>query len=192
MITFQDEGIALCQQRITPGNTATALSKYCYNYQRFKIVFTDGDVELTENSWIVGAYSGATAKIVEVHADTAVWTDNTGYIIVDSWNGTAWTASEEIKQAAQATVANVSGLIRTIDTDYPYRGMQAKSALVCVLANTVLVDLTGGTPDPTALIGIPMIANSSYVLRNIKSIMDFKVIDRVASSAGTVDITYFF
>lgn len=192
MIIFDYLGRPLTHQKITPGNTATALSKYCYQYKRYKLNFDDGDVELTVGSWIVGATSGAVAKIVSVAADTSSWTDNTGYLIVDSWNGTAFQDNEEIKQAGSATAANVNGLIAEIDTGYPYRDCMAKAALISVYANTELVCFDGGTPDQTALIGQPMAAASSIVLSDINAIKAFKTIDYTASSAGIVQATFFF
>jgi prophage DNA circulation protein len=192
MIVSEYLGEPLTHQKITPGNTATGFNVNCYKYLRYRINFTDGDVELTVGSWIVGASSGAVSKIVEVNADTGTWTNNTGYIIVDSWNGTAWTNAEEIKQAAQATAANVSGLIAAIDTGYPYKGCMAKAALVSAYANTELVCFDGSTPDQTALVGQPMAAASSIILADINQIRNFKAIDYTASSAGIIQATFFF
>jgi len=192
MITFEDLGIPLTHQKITPGNTATALSKYCYQYWRFRLDFTDGDVELTANSWIVGASSGAVARIVEVHADSGTWTDNTGYLVLDSWNGTAFQNAEEIKQAAQSTVANVSGTIKPWTSGYPYQGRQAQAALVIIYAYTALISITGATPDQTALVGTPMVANASILLRNYEAMVNFKTIDYTASSASIAQIDFFF
>lgn len=181
-------------QKITPGNTATGFSKNCYRYRRWKLNFDDGDVELTVGSWIVGATSGAVGKIVEVVADSASWNNNTGYVVIDSWNGTAWTDNEEIKQAAQTTAANVNqpSPIREHQADYPFRGCMAKAALVSVYANTELVCFDGGTPDQTALIGQPMAAASSIILQDPKQIENFKALDYTASSAGIVQATFFF
>lgn len=192
MVMFEDLGVALTHQKITPGNTATAVSKGCYQYLRYRLDFDDGDVELTVGSWIVGATTGAVAKIVEVNADTSTWTNNTGHLIVDSWNGTAFQNDEEIKQAAQATAANVNGILKPVAANYPYKGIMAKAAVVVIYANTALVEWNGGTPDQTALVGTPMVANSSIILRNSEDIKRFKTIDYTAASASIAQVKFYF
>jgi len=192
MLMFEYLGMPLTHQKIVPGNTATALSHYCYHYERFKLLFTDGDTEIVVGDWLVGASSGAVAKVVSVHPDTSTWTNNTGYLILDSWNGTAFTSTEELMVGAGATMANASGIQTYWPDDYPYKGMMAKAALICVYAQTALVDISGGTPNQTQLSGIPMAAASSMLLKDIGAIRSFKCIDYTASSASTVQITFFF
>lgn len=194
MIIYDYSGEPLCHQKIVPGNTATALSADCIQYVRKRLDFDDGDTELTVGSWIVGATNGAIAKIVEVNADTSTWTNNTGYLILDSLNGIAFQNDEEIKQAGAATAANVNGLLKYWDRDYPYKGMMAKSILVSVYAQTALVNcfIGGGIPDQTALVGVPMVANSSIRINDINAIKNFKVIDYVSGSASTVQVTFYF
>ncbi len=197
MIIFDYLGTPLTHQKITPGNTATALSKYCYQYKRFRLDFDAGTDELTVGSWIVGASSGAVAKIVSVSdLSSGSWSgdDAVGYLIIDSWNGTAFTDNEKIKQAADATCGDVD-LVPTmveIDTNYEWKNKMAKAALISVYANTELVCFDGGTPDQTALIGQPMAAASSIVLSDINAIKAFKTLDYTASSAGIVQATFFF
>ena len=185
-------GSALQHQKITPGDVITSLSKYCYEYLRHRLDFDEGDSEIVVGDWIVGADSGAVAKVVEVHADTTSWTNNTGYLILDSWSGTAFTNDEELKVAAGATMANVNGVIKSLQDDYPNKGNEAKAMLIVVYANTALVGITGGKPDQTALIGIPMVANSSMLLKDINSIRNFKAVDYTSGSASIVQLTFFF
>jgi len=193
MVIFEDLGIPLTHQKIIPGNTATALSKYCYQYWQFRLDFDDGDQTFTVGDWIVGASSGAVAKIVSINdLSEGTWTNETGYFVLDSWNGTAFTDDEEIKNGAQATAANVNGLIKSWTSDYPYKGQLAKTALVVIYANTALVGFNGGKPDQTALVGTPMVANSSIILRSYPAIAAFKTIDYTASSASIAQIDFFF
>jgi len=195
MIIFDYLGEPLQHQKITPGNTATGFSASCYQYKRYRIDFDAGTDELTVGSWIVGASSGAVAKVLELGTLTGgSWAgDNAeGYVIVDSWNGTAWTDNEKIKQAADATCGDVNGVIHQLEEGYPWKGKMAKAALVSVYANTELVCFDGSTPDQTALIGQPMAAASSIILSDINAIKAFKTIDYTASSAGIVQATFFF
>jgi hypothetical protein len=193
MIVFEDVGIPLTHQKIVPGNTITSISAYCYQYWKHRLDFDDGDYEIKVGDWIVGATSGGEAKVLEVsHDSSAAWTNDFGYLIVDSWNGTAFQDNEELKVAAGATMANANGIIKPVASNYPYKGLMAKSALVIVYAQTALVGITGGKPDQTALIGTPMVANSSILLRNIEAIKNFKCVDYTAASASTVQIDFFF
>ena len=193
MLVFEDLGTPLTHQKITPGNTITSLSKTCYQYTRYKLNFDDGDTAIVAGDWITGASSGAIAKVVTVNADTSTWTNNTGNLILDSWTGTAFTDNEEIKVGAGSTMANVNGvLIPLNDTSYDYKGFLAKAALVVVYANTALVGFTGGKPDQTALIGTPMVANSSIILRGYYAVSNFKCVDYTASSASVVNVDFYF
>jgi hypothetical protein len=192
MVIFEDLGIPLTHQKITPGNTITSLSKYCYQYWQFRLDFIDGDSEIVVGDWITGASSAAIAKVAEVHADSTSWTNNTGYLIIDSWNGIAFTDTEELKVAAGATMANVSGLIKPWEANYLHKGFIAKAALVVIYANTALVGITGGKPDQTALIGTPMVANSSLLLRNQEAIRNFKVVDYASGSASIAQVDFYF
>ncbi len=192
-IIFEDLGIPLTHQKITPGNTITALSSNCYFYQRWKLNFDAGTDEMVAGDWIIGATSGAMGRVVSITVSSGTWAgDNVvGYLIIDSMVGT-WTDNEKLKVAADATTADVNGPASSFGDDYDFKGMQAKAALISVITNTALINLAGGKPDQTALIGHSMIANSSIVLRNIEAIRRFKCVDYTASSASVLNITYFF
>ncbi len=199
MLTFEHLGIPKTHQKIVPGNTITGLSANCYKYQQWKLEFDAGTDEIVAGDWIVGATSGAVAKVVSITESSGTWAgDNVaGYLIIDSKVGT-FTDNEKLKVAADATCADVKwSTAPAVDVipyagDYDCKGMDAKSALVVVYANTALVGLTGGKPDQTALIGTPMPANSSYIIRGITEIKNFKCIDYTAASASILQVTYFF
>ena len=191
MINFEDLGVPRTHQKITPGNTITSFTSDCYKYRRWKLNFTDADSEIVIGDWITGATSGAIGKVVEI--TSTAWTDGVGNLILDSWNGVAFQDAEELKVAAGATMANVSGLLVNIEsTGYDFKGAPAKSALVVVYAQTALVSLTIGKPDQTALIGLPMVANSSMLLRNYEAIRNFKCVDYTAQSASIIQATFSF
>ena len=193
-ISLDYYGMALTHQKITPGNTITALSSNCYFYQRWKLNFDAGTDEMVAGDWIIGATSAAVARVISITVSSGTWAgDNVvGYLIIDSMVGT-WTDNEKLKVAADATMADVNGPASPLlMEDYDFKGMQAKAALVSVITNTALINLAGGKPDQTALIGHSMIANSSIVLRNIEAIRRFYCVDYTASSASVVNATYFF
>ena len=156
-----------------------------------------GTDEITAGSWIIGASSAAVARVVSVTLSSGDWVDGNnaaGYLVVDSWTGKAWTDNEKIKQAGDATCADVNqpGAITEDVSGYPYKNMMAKAALVSVLTNTELVTFDGSIPDQTSLIGQPMAAASSIILQDINQIRNFYCIDYTASSAGIVQATFFF
>ena len=193
-IVFEDIGQPLTHQKIVPGNTITSLSSNCYGYRAWRLNFDAGTDEIVAGDWIVGASSAAVARVISITVISGTWAgDNVvGYLIIDSMVGT-WTDNEKLKVAADATMADVNGAAISLDyDDYLHKGIQAKAALVCVYANTALIGITGGKPDQTALIGIPMVANSSLLLRNIAAIKNFKCVDYTAASASIVQVTYFF
>lgn len=193
-IIIEDLGIPLTHQKITPGDTITSLSSNCYFYQRWKLNYDAGTDEIVANDWIVGADSGAVARVISIYDDgTGTWAADTvkGYLILDSMVGT-WTDDEKLKVAADATMADVNGSAALLMEDYDFKGMQAKAALISVITNTALVGLAGSKPNQTALIGHSMIANSSIVLRNIEAVRRFKCVDYASGSASVLNATYFF
>ncbi len=200
MIIYDYLGESLTHQKIVPGNTATGLSADCIKYTRRKLNFDAGTDELTVGSWIVGATSGAVGKVLSLTVTSGTWAtdDVVGYVIIDSWNGTVWQDNEKIKQAADATCADVNEPIFTaghlLNIDYPNKGNMAKAIMVSVSTQTALVNWFNGPglPDQTALIGQPMVANSSIVISSINDIKNFKVIDFTSGSASTVQVTFYF
>ncbi|RPH73227.1 hypothetical protein EHM76_05595 [bacterium] len=196
---FETLGVPLTHQKVVPGNTITSLSSNCYKYQQWRIDFDAGTDAIAAGDWIVGATSAAVANVVSITISTGAWGDDdvVGYLIVDSLVGT-FADNEKLKVAADATCADVKANTSPVVTaipyagDYLYKGVDAKAALVVVYANTALVGLTGGKPDQTALIGTPMVANSSYICRNIEEIKNFKCVDYASGSASILQVTYFF
>ncbi len=195
MITFEDLGVPLTEQKIAPANTITSIAQDVWLYRRWKLNVDDVDAQIYVGDWLYGA-AGGVGKVVEVSIDT--WTNGVGYVILDSWNGTSFVDDENIgAAAAAATQANVNGvLVSLADTGYPLKGKMAKAALVTVYDATsthgCLIGISGGKPDQTLKSGIPMMAGSSIILRNIEAIKNFKCVDYTASDASVVNITAFF
>lgn len=192
-------GVPLTHQKITPGDTATGLSAYCYKYKLYRINYDDQDTLLSVGSWIVGATSGFVAK-VRYNSSTTV-PNGTGYVLVDSWNGTAVTDDEEIKIGATATCANVNqpaAIVEASEAEYllasvkQYRDLVAKFAIVTCSNNRALMNLDGGTPDQTALVGIPIPAETWFPIQDASELAAFKVIDYASGSASIIQVEFFF
>lgn len=201
MYVFEDLGIALTHQKVVPGDTATGLSAYCYKYKVYRLNFDDADSEIAAGDWIIEAGTGARAVGRVLYVSSTAWTNGVGYLLYDSWNGTAWTNDAEIKVAAGATMANVNqpaAVVEATDAEYiladriQFKRMTAKSALVVVYANTALTSRTGAKPDQTALIGTPMVANSSILLKSAVEMANFYCIDYTSGSASIIQVDFSF
>ena len=203
MVTFEYLGIPLTHQKITPGDTATALSAYCYRYKCYRLNLDDIDVTITAGEWIMGVTSGAAAVVKYVYQTAA--TNGTGYVIIDSWNGIAWTNDEETRINTSNVAANVNqaaAIVEATDAEYnlagmlQYKDMLAKYALVVAYANTALVAFTGATPsnDVEVLIGTPMVANASLALKDHNAIANFKCLDYTVGggSACIIQVDFCF
>lgn len=193
MFVLDNYGQALTHQKIVPGNTITSISSNCYTYKRWKLKFDAGTDAIVAGDWIIGATSSAVAKVVSITVSTGTWggSNAAGYVIIDSMVGT-WTDNEKLKVAADATMADVDGAATLITDHFDYKDMMARACLVNVYANTALAAWTGGKPDQTALIGQPMVANSSVILTNVNDIANFKVVDYTAGSASIIQLTFYF
>jgi hypothetical protein len=199
MLNYDYYGIPLTHQKVTPGNSATGLSAYCYRYKLYRLNFDEADTEIHVGDWIVGATSGAVAKVRYI--TSTAWTNGVGYALIDSWNGIAWTNDEEIKAAADATCANVNqaaAIVEANDEEYriagvaQYRDLVAKFAVVTCTGNTALLNINGGIPNQTALIGIPIPADTWFPIQDASEMAAFKVIDYVSGSASVIQVEFFF
>lgn len=200
MYTHEYYGMPGAQQKIVPGNTATALDSQCYIFSEFTLLADGFDVGSTAAGvaagiWVVGQTSGARAVVVSATLTAGAWGNSNAKVTLRlrSVSGT-FASTENIGAGANLDHLTVrtGETQRPISESYTYKGMYAKCALVCVITNTALVGVIGDTPDQTSLIGIPMVANSSILLRDTNEIKNFKIIDYVASSASIAQVTYFF
>jgi hypothetical protein len=192
-IVFEDLGVPLTHAKLVPGNTITSIGTEFRVYTERLLPFTSGGTTtIVVGDWIVGATSSAKAEVVAVTLDSGTWAggDAAGTFRIRSQHGTF--QSENILVAAGTNDATIAANSTVAPPGYEFGGMQAKAALVSVYAQTALVAVTGGKPDQTALVGQPMAAGTSWVLRNADQIKDFKCIDYTAASASTLQITFFF
>lgn len=188
-------GIPLQSQKITPGNTATAIAASIYRYTEYTLHIDAGTDAIAAGDVIVGASSGATAIVKTVTIESGAWAsdDVVATLRIKSWNGTAFTDNEKLKVGADATCADVDGSTPVACNDnYTFKGMVAKHLLVTTRANTVLMTVDGSTPDQTYVMGIHIAANGSYVMHDGQEMAQAKFIDAVASSASVdVVVAYF-
>ncbi len=199
MLTFEYLGNPLTHQKVVPGDVITSLSANCYKYQQWRLDFDAGTDAIVAGDWIVGASSGAVARVISITESSGTWAgDNVaGYLIIDSKVGT-FTDDEKLKVAADATCADVKWAtspatdVIPVQGDYENKGVEAKAARVVCYANTALLGLTGGKPDQTALIGTPLIANAVYIAMGMNEIKNFKCINYAAATATILQVTYYF
>ena len=190
-------GEALCHQKVVPGNTITSLNSEMYTYTERYLAYTSGGTtEIAVGDWIVGATSSAKARVLSVTLSSGTWAggDAVGYFIINSQHGTF--QSENIKVAAGTNDATIAANSRLcIYDEYVNKQFYKKNstaALVNVYAQTALVDISGAKPDQTALVGQHIQAGGNWMLRDVKAIRNFKCVDYTASSASTIQVTFFF
>ena len=193
MIIYDYIGRALTQEKIIPGNTATALTTGCYFYQEWDLPFdSGGTVTNVAGDWLVGATGGGRCCIVSVGTITGTWGGTAaGTLRVKAMQGTAF-VDNEVLNFKGTDNATVNGLIGTVASEYDFKGIQAKAVLISVYANTALCAWDGSTPDQSSLVGQPLTANSSIIIQDIEAIRKFKCIDYTASSASNIHVTYYF
>ncbi len=196
MYVLENLGQAGAHQKIVPGATATGLFEGIWNYKEWLLHFDSGDNEPAAGSWIVAVGDAARAIVVSATLDAAVpgsWAATTaaGTLRLRSVSGT-FANNDVIKSVAEADALTVDGTISPVMSDYKYRGMVAQTALVTCYGNTALMCLDGSTPDQTSLIGQPMPANSSIVIKDINIIQQMKFIDYTNGSACIIQVTLYF
>jgi len=207
MYPFDYQGIPLTHQKVVPGNTITSLSAYCYKYRVYRLNFDAGTAgnAIVVNDWVreAGGDAKPCGMVRYISAITGTWAGNdaAGYLLIDSWNGVAWSDGAKLQVAADATMADVNqpaAIVEATDAEYSLAGTLqfkqklAQYALVIVYANTVLVGISGGKPDQTALIGIPLLAGSSIALSDHNAVTNFKCVDYVSQSASILQVEFFF
>ena len=207
MYPFEYHGRPLTHQYIKPGDTATGLSAYCYKYKLYVLNVDAGTDEMKVGDWIIGATSGAIAKVAKIDITSGTWaTDNVAAVmLIDSWNGTAWTNNEKIKDAADATCGDVdqaAAIVEATDAQYDsvyrlmFKDKLAQTARVQVYNATstkgILYCIDGSTPDQTSDIGHNLMGFSETWLHDTDEIINFKCLDYTTADATLVNVTFYF
>ena len=198
MYMYDYVGMALCHQKIVPGNTATGLAASCLEYLEFTLLCDGVDAGSTApvaGGWIVGQTSGGRAIIISATLTAGAYGNVNARVTLRlrSVSGT-FASTENVGYGANLDHFTVrTGATQVpVTEDYLYKGLLAKAILVSVYANTALCVWDGSTPDQTSLIGQPMVANSSVMIQDANSIRSFKCIDYTAASASIVQVTFYF
>jgi hypothetical protein len=200
MYQFEFWGTPLTSQKIVPGNTACATLATSYRYTEWTTAFAAGDVALVVGAWLAGDTSGVMAQVVSVTLISGAL-DGSGVGTLrlkskyhPSAPTTEWTA-DEVFSVSTAASGNFTGIPAEAPKSNLYafpKGTPAKCALVSVLTQTGLINIDGGKPNQTALVGLPIKDGGSILLRDIGEIIRFKVIDYANNTAGITNIQYFF
>jgi hypothetical protein len=190
--TIDYYGEPLTHQKITPGNAATAFATGNTTYTEYLAAFTSGNAGLVAGNWIVGNTSTTSyCQIVSVTLTSGALTGTGAGILRVRSKNAAFAAGETLNVAGSGT-GTLTADFMPDGGSYLHKGKQAIVALLTVINNTALVNIDGGKPDQTSLLGIPLPAWSSIILKDPNAIRNFKVIDYTASSASTVQATFYF
>jgi hypothetical protein len=189
---IEDYGIPLTSQKIVPGNTRTAVSAGGYQYVERTLAFTSGGTTEVKVGDII-CQTGINAVVTAISALTAgtSWAAGTaaGTFTIKNQIGTF--AAGAIYVGAGSDEATIAGNSTVVATDYRFKNALAKVAVVQALTQSALITFDGSTPDQTLLKGWTLAAGQSIVVLE-EAIQRIQVVDRVASSASTVFIQYYF
>ncbi len=198
MYTFEDIGQAGTHQKIIPGNTATGFDKNCYQYREFFLLLNGvdaGSIEPTGGQWVVGQTSGARAIVVGPTLTAGAYGASSARVTlrVRSMSGT-FAATENIGIVANLDAFTVRTATVAIPcpSGYDYEGLTARAVTIEILDNVALVSFCGETPDQTSLIGLSFTPFTQYVVKDPNVIRLMKFIDKVASSASTIQAVFHF
>lgn len=203
-LTIEYLGQPLTQEKITPGNTVTALTPGCYNLMMWDLgIDSGGTHQLYAGDWIVGATGGGRAFIVSVGTiiGAGSWAANTFDCVlrIASLHGTVFVDDEVLNHDVSGTAtdcATANGVAKPVPEEYTFRGilkeMQAKVASITVLDNIALIELAGNTPDQSAKMGIPYEPFERILLTDINAIKNFYIIDYNRNAPTTIHVQYYF
>jgi hypothetical protein len=192
-VNLEDLGIPLTHQKIVPGATATAIGSEFYQYTERTVAYTSGGTtEIVAGDWIIGATSAAKAQVVSLTLTGGTWAggDAAGVMRLRSQHGTF--QSENLNVEAGSNLATIATNSRVADGDYPFKGMLARAAFVQATAQTALINMDGGKPGQTSIVGLPLVANANITIKDVDAIRKFKCIDYTNAQATTVQVTLFF
>lgn len=192
--TLEDYGRALTMQKITPGNTQTAIADDILTYTERIFSYTSGGTtEIKAGDWIVGATSAKMARVVSVTLSTGTWAGGNaaGTMIVNSMSG-AFTAGEKIKVGAGTDDATMTASPVKVAYDYENKEAKARAVFIQCMTGDALVCFDGSLPDQTLLSGITIGNYGTLSLSNYQNAKNFYCIDRVASTTSILVVVGYF
>lgn len=212
MITLEDYGVPLTYEHHVQGDDlAAGLTAATYKIDIKKINFdSGGTTAILAGNIIVGATSSATALVLYVSDPTGATTwaggDAAGYFYVTNIVGT-FENDENLNSilgttgAATENLATVNGIAMPCDklnVGSYVSGMQAKTALLTIETQAARFSLDGLPPTPATHAngwvsrGIPMATGTSYLIRGINNIKNFKICNSAAGSNTRWTVVCFF
>lgn len=195
------------ERQLAASDAVASISEGTYHIRNRKIGYTSGGTyEPLVNDVIIDGTSGAYGTITKIVVDTGAWASvgtaaGTLYLhnVCGTFTATA-TTLKLIKAADGAAVADAATSVAAsaVIADIKVRQERtAKAMLVEVLANPINFTTDGSAPtiDANATLagrGINAVANTNFILEDIRSIINFKWINGTGSSNAQVRFQGFF
>ena len=194
------------ERQLAASDAVATISEGTYHIRNRKIGFTSGGTyEPLVGDVIVDGTSVALGTLTKIVVDTGTWGAGTAagtfYFInkVGTFTATA-TTLKLIKAADGAAVADAATSVAASELIADIKVRQermAKAMLVEVLANPINFTTDGSAPTidgNTTLAGrgINAVANTNFILEDIRSIINFKWINGTGSSNAQVRFQGFF
>lgn len=194
-LTMEYNFRALTGQRITPGNTATAIGTNIIKYVEHKLhIDSGGTTAIVAGNRILGATSGASAMVLEVGAlESGTWAGGNAvcWLKLCSVVGT-FQDNEHITVEGAADDADVDGTaVELSEAEYvrkEYRGMTARKLIIQAEGNDQRISWNGYLPTQTSKMGLLLEKGYSVTLTDASDMKACYVIDAVASSAGYCNV----
>lgn len=194
------------ERQLAASDAVASISEGTYRIINRMLGFTSGGTyEPQVNDVILGASSGAIATITKIVLSTGTWGAGTaaGTLYLHNQVGTFYATAEVLKLIKAADGAAVADAATSVAgnssvADIKVRQTRtAKAMLVEVLANPInyMADGSAPTIDGNTTIpgrGINAVANTNFLLEDIRSIVNFKWINGTGSSNAQVRFQGFF
>lgn len=212
MLTLEDYGVPLTYEHHVQGDDlAAGLTACTYEIKIEKLNYdSHGTSAILAGDIIVGATSSATARVLSVNDDgtgTVAGGDAAGYFLLTNVIGT-FQNDENLNRvlgttgAATANLATANGTCSPMPQGFIYgqyvNGALAKTALLTIETQAARFSLDGLPPTPATHAngwvsrGIPMVTGTSYLIRGIENIKNFKVCNSAAGSNTRWTVVCFF
>ena len=194
------------ERQLAASDVVKTISEGTYHIKNRMLGFTSGGTyEPLVNDVILGNSSGAIATITKVVKASGDWGDGSavGTLYLHNQVGTFYATAETLKLIKAADGAAVTDAATSVAgnsaiADKKVRQeRQAKAMLVEVLANPINFTTDGSAPtiDANSTLpgrGINAVANTNFILEDIRSIINFKWINGTRSAHAQVRFQGFF
>jgi hypothetical protein len=203
MLSLIYDGLALTSQRITPGDTATAIGKAIYKYEEKKFHIdsggSGGTFTLTAGMRIYGVTSTAVGEVIRVGAveGATTWAGNDAacYIWVKSIVGT-FQNNDVLTVDGTADAATIDGIAIALTKDeyvYPeYYGLTARQLWIQGETASLRISINGTLPTQTSKMGMVLANGSSMIITDADNMAKCYVINAANATAGYANVVGLF